>query len=115
MSVTLTLDQFFEELAKLPRQYDCFGNRGSGAIRMYRRGVNNCYCPLTAVASSVLGEEYSVGDMLDAGCALGLSREDARSIYLAADGYRDYRDQYGRLVDLRPLRQRLVEALGEAA
>lgn len=107
----MLVKQFYEELAKLPGLgFECHSLH---AIRIYRG--SKCYCPLTAVANAVLGAEYTLSEMIEAGCALGLSREDSRSIWMAADGNKSYLDLcHSEVTDLRPLRQCMEKALGVA-
>ncbi len=77
--------EFLDRLAKL-KGFEWFLH--GGQIRAHGRKSRVEYCPITALAKVVSGEDYHMGEHAEAATALHLNVEVASSIVDAADDRR---------------------------
>jgi hypothetical protein len=96
----MTLDEFFEELRRTPRNWKL---SPTGAIRM------GCDCPVTAVCAMVRWKTYTSDNFIEAAKELGLAGGPRDEIQMAADvAQADWLSRNG----LTEMRARLLVACG---
>lgn len=107
--------QFIKELQQLKGWY----KTPSGAIRRRRPGTTREECPVTAVCNHLYSRIYDIGQFVEAGELLTLSKDLADDIATASDtrasAFKSTVDStYFAIVKMISLRQRLEEACNVA-
>ena len=104
----MTLDQFFEELAKLKDKSWYRASDYSGSIRYddpsLSQGFPRCFCPITAVCLEKTKIYYRTGMFLDAADELDLDQGEVLPIVEASDGTSNN-------PKVKKLRDRLIKVL----